>query len=95
LLLMELDSIPVFFLDLLPIMHKFSKRADSLNLSKLELSLGFVNSIKYVDRIIIGIHNTYQLKEIISSTNSVLNIDDHIDIGIVDPYYLNPSNWLV
>ena len=93
LLLMPVNSIPSYFS---PIKHKFEMlqaNADDLSVSKLDLLLSFVMSIKEIDQIIVGVNSLSQLKEIINAREIKMNSKDYKNYAVDSPVYVNPSMW--
>ena len=61
-------------------------------LSLLEYALNFVLSIQEIDRVLVGVNNEQQLREI---TLSLKGLDSLEDYFINDMNLLNPSLWKV
>ena len=91
LLLLENDKIPKYF-------HRWSKLfkiwdnwIKKNNISRLEACLSFINIQKEIDKIVIGIDNSQQLKQI-------LKIKPKVNLGFpnincIDKKLINPSFW--
>jgi|APSaa5957512535_1039671.scaffolds.fasta_scaffold33180_2 aryl-alcohol dehydrogenase-like predicted oxidoreductase len=95
LLLMPLKSISPWFDPIRRDLDAFHIKAKKLNMSSLQLALGFVRSISEVDKIVVGINTLHQLYEIVNAMSTSINTDDCFDLSISDSTYLNPSNWKI
>jgi len=93
LLLMPRTSIPTYFLPIKEKIELFSKSAQELSLSKLELALGFVQSIDGIDKVIVGVNTVDQLREIIRSTKVKVDFKQFVNLAINDSNYVDPSKW--
>jgi aryl-alcohol dehydrogenase-like predicted oxidoreductase len=95
LLLMPLKNISPWFNPIMNTLEALHVKASKLNMSTLQLALGFVQSISEVDKVVVGVNTLNQLREIISATSIYINTEEFSDLSINDPIYLNPSNWRV
>ena len=95
LLLMPRTSIPTYFLPIKEKIELFSKSAQELSLSKLELALGYVMGINEIDKIVVGVNTIEQLREIIEATQVKVNPMEFTDVSIDDQSYTNPSLWKI
>ena len=95
LLLMPRTSIPTYFLPIKEKIELFSKSAQELSLSKLELALGYVMGINEIDKIVVGVNTIEQLREIIEATQVKVNPMEFTDVSINNPIYTNPSLWKI
>ena len=93
LLLMPRTTIPTYFLPIKEKIELFSKSAQELSLSKLELALGFVQSIDGIDKVIVGVNTVDQLREIIRSTKVKVDFKQFVNLAINDSNYVDPSKW--
>jgi aryl-alcohol dehydrogenase-like predicted oxidoreductase len=93
LLLMPRTSIPTYFLPIKEKIELFSKSAQELSLSKLELALGYVMGINEIDKIVVGVNTIEQLREIIEAAQVKVNPMKFTDVSIDDQNYTNPSLW--
>ena len=94
LLLMPINQIHPWFNPIKGVVEKFHLEAKAREMSALQLSLGFVQSIKEVDKVVVGVNGIKQLKEImdLKEENNLTPLNlTHLSIN--DPTYLNPSNW--
>jgi aryl-alcohol dehydrogenase-like predicted oxidoreductase len=95
LLLMERKRIPSYFLPIKKNLDAFDDLAKMLNLTRLELALGYVMGISSVDKIVLGVNNLSQLKEIVNVQPLQNNLDIFKGISIDNPIYTNPSLWKI
>jgi len=95
LLLMPRTSIPTYFLPIKEKIELFSKSAQELSLSKLELALGYVMGINEIDKIVVGVNTIEQLREIIEASQVKVNPMEFTDVSINNPIYTNPSLWKI
>jgi len=95
LLLMPRTSIPTYFLPIKEKIELFSKSAQELSLTKLELALGYVMGINEIDKIVVGVNTIEQLREIIEATQVKVNPMEFTDVSINNPIYTNPSLWKI
>jgi aryl-alcohol dehydrogenase-like predicted oxidoreductase len=95
LLLMERKRIPSYFSPIKKNLDTFDDLAKMLNLTRLELALGYVMGISSVDKIVLGVNNLSQLKEIVNVQPLQNNLDIFKGISIDNPIYTNPSLWKI
>jgi len=95
LLLMSTDTIPSWFNPIKDTLKLFHKEAKKQNLTKLQLALGFVQSLTEIDKVVVGVDSLKQLYEIINASSVKVNAVELSNISINDPIFLNPSNWKV
>jgi len=94
LLLMKPNSLPEGFEKAKPALKAFIKAAQNVELSPLELSIQFVNSLKAIDQIVIGVENSSQLIEIFNAVGRVLPKTLQTEkLEIKDSSIINPSIW--
>jgi aryl-alcohol dehydrogenase-like predicted oxidoreductase len=93
LLLMPLESIPLYFSPIKEKIKMLSKSAKELSLSKLELALRYVTSIDEIDQVLVGVNTVSQLQEIIKAKQIQINPMDFTGNSIDSPIYVNPSLW--
>jgi len=95
LLLMPRTSIPTYFLPIKEKIELFSKSAQELSLSKLELALGYVMGINEIDKIVVGVNTIDQLSEIITASKVEIDPMKFTELSINNPIYTNPSLWKI
>ncbi len=66
-----------------------------LNISTLQLALGFVQSIDSVDKVVVGVDTLKQLQEIIAAENIRVDTKEFLPLSIIDESFVNPANWMV
>jgi aryl-alcohol dehydrogenase-like predicted oxidoreductase len=93
LLLMDLDSLPYYFLPIKENLRKIEVHSKKHSLTKLEFNLSFIRSLREVDKILVGVNTLAQLREIIDATKLQINKDSFSNLSINDQNYLNPSLW--
>ena len=69
LLLMSTDTIPSWFNPIKDTLKLFHKEAKKQNLTKLQLALGFVQSLTEIDKVVVGVDSLKQLYEIINASS--------------------------
>ena len=95
LLLMSTDTIPSWFNPIKDTLKLFHKEAKKQNLTKLQLALGFVQSLTEIDKVVVGVDSLQQLREIIDASSVKVNTAELSNIAINNSIFLNPSNWRV
>ncbi len=95
LLLMSANSIPSYFTPVKKKLDIFYKASKELSLSRLELALGFVMNIDEIDKIVIGVNNVNQLREVVQAAQIEINSSDLKSLSIDDQNYTNPSLWKI
>ena len=84
------------FNDAFIVIQKLKKIGKKLDLTLPELSLLWVNSLNFIDKIVIGVDSLTQLKiNIDSLENKKLNnlADEILDISYLNENILNPQRW--
>ena len=95
LLLMPIDTIPSWFNPIKDTLKLFHEEAKKQNLTKLQLALGFVQSLTEIDKVVVGVDSLQQLREIIDASSVKVNTAELSNIAINNSIFLNPSNWRV
>lgn len=70
----------------------YQEQVKESGLSLLEYSLNYVLNIKELDKVLVGVNNTEQLREIMKSTNKNVDLKPFV---IDDINLLNPSLWKI
>lgn len=79
---------------LIPSLLLLKQLARDNNISVLDLLIGYVKSLIYVDKIIIGAHSVTQLKKVVESYNNRLKCDiDFKQLAMNDESAIDPRNW--
>jgi aryl-alcohol dehydrogenase-like predicted oxidoreductase len=92
LLLMSWQEITKNFSEWDYIWNKWFYWLDKYNITASELCMNFVSSVPQLDRVVIGIDSTYQLKQLLSHLESK-NIAPIPNIQCNDEKLINPSLW--
>ena len=95
LLLMSINAIPSWFEPIKDTLKLFHEEAKKQNLTKLQLALGFVQSLIEIDKVVVGVNSLGQLHEIVSASSVRVNTAELSNISINNPIFLNPSKWKV
>ena len=82
LLLMPIDTIPSWFNPIKDALKLFHKQAKKQNLTKLQLALGFVQSLTEIDKVVVGVNSLQQLREIIDASSVKVNTAELSNIAI-------------
>ena len=92
LLLCDLNEIPNKFNKWIDIFELWDYQTSNINISKMEACLNYSNSFNEINKIIVGIDNLSQFKEILSFD---LSKDYHrlLSLDCLDKMLINPSNW--
>ena len=92
LLLMPKKLIPQSFMAWSSLWNKWHDWLNRENITAIEACLLYVFSLPYVNRVIIGFEAANQLKQIVESLKSSLNIS-YLDISNSEEDLVNPSMW--
>ena len=92
LLLMPKKLIPQSFMAWSSLWNKWHDWLNTENITAIEACLHYVFSLPYVNKVIIGFEAANQLKQIVESLKSSLNIS-YLDISSSEEYLVNPSMW--
>ena len=92
LLLMPKKLIPQSFMAWSSLWNRWHDWLNRENITAIEACLHYVFSLPYVNRVIIGFEAANQLKQIVESLKSSLNIS-YLDISNREEYLVNPSMW--
>ena len=95
LLLSPQEILPLSFKPLLEKVKAFHQEANRRNISAIQLSLGFVKSIKEIDKVVLGINTLEHLYEVVNLENINFDITEFSHLKVDDKTLLNPSNWKV
>ena len=92
LLLMPKKLIPQSFMAWSSLWNKWHDWLNTENITAIEACLHYVLTLPYVNRAIIGFEAANQLKQIVESLKSSLNIS-YLDISNSEEELVNPSMW--
>lgn len=96
LLLMDPSLIHSFFDPIKPLLYRYRKLLDSMELNPVDGALGFVKSIPGIDYVVIGVNNLKQLKDNIDSVNKTYKVslcNGFKEFSMQNDKYLNPALW--
>lgn len=94
LLLMPLNDIKTKKPEAYAHVKRVHDAAMELNITPLELTLGFLAGIKEIDTVLVGVTTVEQLSEIHTATTVVLpKTPDYADLFVDDMQIIDPRNW--
>lgn len=93
LLLMPLDKVKIKKPEAYQAMLRLHQFSDDVNLTPLELSMHFIQSIAEVDHIIVGATNTRQLQEIITAMETDIASLDYGHLSVNELAIIDPRKW--
>ena len=92
LLLMPSEKIPVYFAPWAPLIKQYHQWLNQQSLSPLQACLSYLHQQRDIDKIIVGVDNIWQLKQIIAAIDTpITDIPDFLQS--TDEGLLNPSRW--
>lgn len=92
LLLMSESARPKWFQRWQHLFHAMSEACGKLNLTPLQLSLGYVMSQPAIERVVVGVDSAKQLRQIVNASGIIL-CDDFPAISSGDTQLIEPSRW--
>ena len=92
LLLMDLKDIPTKFSKWAHLFALWDKTVEQSNMNKMEACIKFSSSFKEIDKVIFGVDNLEQFKEV-SEYNFLNKYNNLCDMSVNDEYLINPTNW--
>tara|TARA_B100000579_G_scaffold217628_1_gene178002 strand:+ start:282 stop:1148 length:867 start_codon:yes stop_codon:yes gene_type:complete len=92
LLLMDYNEIPLKFKKWSNIFLDWHRWLEENNINAVQGCLSFINSIDDIDKVIVGIQNETQLKELVNYSNNK-DIKNFPDLFCKDTDLIDPSNW--
>ncbi|MDC3164360.1 aldo/keto reductase, partial [Prochlorococcus sp. AH-716-F13] len=97
LILTDTEKLPSFLSNSFIENHqKFTNYCFNNKIKKLELAISFIKSIDYLESILIGIENEYQLKQIINVWGKCNQIRDNLNFkswNMKNIYDIDPRKW--
>jgi aryl-alcohol dehydrogenase-like predicted oxidoreductase len=93
LLLMPRNRIPNIFNKWSEVWDQWALKLKNNNLSPLEACLSYPLSLPEIDKIIVGVENVNQLRDIIDKSKSKKTKNDFSFMISKDQMLINPSNW--
>ncbi|WP_217320622.1 aldo/keto reductase [Psychrobacter sp. DAB_AL32B] len=92
LLLMPSEKTPVYFTPWVPLIKQYHQWLNQQSLSPLQACLSYLNQHSDIDKIIVGVDDIWQLKQIIAAIDTpITDIPDFLQS--VDEGLINPSRW--
>lgn len=92
LLLMPIAKIPVYFAPWSPLINTYHHWLIEQNISPLQACLSYLNQHGDIDKIVVGVDDIWQLKQIIAAIDTPsTDIPDFLQS--VDEGLINPSRW--
>ena len=92
LLLMPSEKIPVYFAPWAPLIKQYHQWLNQQSLSPLQACLSYLNQHSDIDKIIVGVDDIWQLKQIIAAIDApIADMPDFLQS--VDEGLINPSRW--
>ena len=88
--LLDFDNLSDYFLTWKAQFTEYQAMVKNSGLSLLEYALNFVLSVQEIDRVLVGVNNEQQLREIVLSLKGLDGLEDYF---INDINLLNPSLW--
>ena len=92
LLLMNYNDIPLKFKKWSNIFLDWRHWLDENNINAVQGCLSFINSIDGIDKVVVGIENVNQLKELVNYSNTK-GIKGFPNLSCNDVNLIDPSNW--
>lgn len=91
---MDPDNLPDGFTRARKHVLSLRNAANSQNITPLELALGFVNSVKSIDQMVIGVTDTQELQGILDAISCrVIDLNDTANLATDDEAVITPSQW--
>lgn len=92
LLLMPSEKIPVYFAPWASLIKQYHQWLNQQSLSPLQACLSYLNQHSDIDKIIVGVDDIWQLKQIIAAIDApIADMPDFLQS--VDEGLINPSRW--
>ena len=92
LLLMPSEKIPVYFAPWASLIKQYHQWLNQQSLSPLQACLSYLNQHSDIDKIIVGVDNIWQMKQIIAAIDApIADMPDFLQS--VDEGLINPSRW--
>ena len=92
LLLMDYNDIPLKFKKWSNIFLDWRDWLNENNINAVQGCLSFINSINGIDKVVVGIENVNQLKELVNYSNTI-GIKSFPNLSCNDVNLIDPSNW--
>ena len=92
-LLLNINDHPLYFNKWSNFFMDYNNFLKINNMNSIEMCLSFINSIKEIDNIIIGVKNTNQLNAILNA--NINNSIDFSNLSNADNKLIDPRNWKI
>lgn len=92
LLLLDSDSLPKQVASAAPILQELKVFCEDLNVTILELCIGYARSLTWSSGLIFGANSENHVLDISNALNSVIDID-YSRAPKLSPWFLDPRNW--
>jgi len=89
-LLLDFESLPNYFKTWKVEFDTYQKLVRDSGFSLMDYALGYAINMKEIDYLVVGVNNSRQLEEVISSSKKVVDANRY---DIEDINLLNPSLW--
>ena len=93
LLLMELQDVPDYFDGVRERLESYHRFIEAQKLTPIQAALGFVSNVPGIDRVICGVNNRHQLREICAAVQVEVRCENYADFAIMDEAIVNPAKW--
>jgi aryl-alcohol dehydrogenase-like predicted oxidoreductase len=92
---MDVNNLPACFEQKKDFFEKYQTFVERKKVSRLQAALMFINSIKEIDQVIVGVCSVTQLKEILVQRDcTFFDNADCERFALYDENIINPSNWM-
>ena len=89
---MDLKDIPTKFIKWANLFALWDKTVEQSNMNKMETCIQFSCSFNEIDKVIFGVDNVEQFKEV-SEYNFQRKYNNLCDMSCNDEYLINPTKW--
>ncbi len=93
LLLMDVSEIPAYFAPLRHVIESYRAFIRARGLTPLQAAVGFVSGLTEIDRIICGVNNAQQLRDICDAASVELDCSEFAEFAIGEEAIVNPALW--
>ena len=76
-----------------PLLERFNHEMGALKVTPAQVAIGFLNGINEINRIICGVNNLQQFKELTDCKKLEVDMSWAYAFAIDDEQILNPANW--
>ncbi|MCX5964341.1 MAG: aldo/keto reductase [Cyanobacteria bacterium] len=96
LLLMNIDSLPPFFTSIKENFQKYEQFIKDHQINKIDAAIHFIKNIQEIDKLIFGVNNLRQFKEILAAYESnypLIELSKYYELAIHQTEILEPFRW--